>query len=90
MVEGCPIQTNEENKMIKRLILMKVDETTLHPDHDELLYLVGSSFSMYERTLTRGDKHRKVTHITDVTNQYGWFVAEPMEEIMDIMWGRNG
>ena len=77
--------------MIKRLILMKVDEGSLHPDHDELLYLVGSSFSMYERTLTRGDKHRKVTHITEVTNQYGWFVAEPMEEIMDIMWGdKNG
>ena len=76
--------------MIKRLILMKVDETTLHPDHDELLYLVGSSFSMYERTLTCGDKHRRVTHITDVTNQYGWMVCEPMEEIMDMMWGRNG
>ena len=32
--------------MIKRLILKKVDETTLHPDHDELLYLVGSSFDV--------------------------------------------
>ena len=67
------------------ITLTKVDETTLHPDHDETLYLVGSSFSMYERTLSRGDKHRKVTHIIDVTNRAGWFVSEPMEKIMEVM-----
>lgn len=67
------------------IILTKVDETTLNPDHDEVLYLIGSSFSMYERTLSRGNKHRKVTHIIDVTNRAGWFVSESMGEIAEVM-----